>query len=346
MTNETKVGLLAVITIIASVIGYNFLKGINLVNRPNELFADYKNVASLTVSAPVMINGLQVGVVKDMYFLDDLQTIRVSMNIEKDYKIPKDAEAVIASLSIMGGAGIKLKYNSLCSGPDCAQSGDGLKGRVASTLESFIGQPEEIDPYFNGLKQNVRPVIDSLKASLTDPNAEDDVSKSIRDLAIILENLKTTTENLNKMMANNARPINGVLKNAEQFSGNLNESNQNIKGIMQNADTLTANLADLEIEKTLNGANEAIASLQKTMSSADKAVAQLTGLLEKINKGEGAIGKLMTDESLVTQFSSTAFRLDSLMTDFQNRPYRYMPFKSRKRVLKLDKKDAEAAAGN
>lgn len=346
MTHETKVGLLAVITIIASVIGYNFLKGINLVNAPNLLYAKYENVASLTVSAPIMINGLQVGVVKDIYFLDDLQTIEVEMNIEQDYKIPKDAEAIITSLSIMGGTAIKIKYNSICGGPDCAQSGDRLKGRVASALESFIGQPEEIDPYFNGLKKNVRPIVDSLKASLTDPNSADDISKSIRDIAIVLENLKATTANMNKIMAANARPLNGVLKNAETFSGSLNESNQSIKGIMQNTDSLTAKFVDLEIEKTLTGANAAIASLQTTMASADKAVGQLTNLLEKVNNGEGAIGKLMTDESIVTKFAATATRLDSVMTDFQERPYRYMPLKSRRRVKKLDRLDAKEAAGN
>ena len=346
MTNETKVGLLAVITIIASVIGYNFLKGINLVNAPNLLYAKYENVASLTVSAPIMINGLQVGVVKDIYFLDDLQTIEVEMNIEQDYKIPKDAEAIITSLSIMGGTAIKIKYNSICSGPDCAQSGDKLKGRVASALESFIGQPEEIDPYFNGLKKNVRPIVDSLKASLTDPNSEDAIARSIRDIAIVLENLKATTASMNKIMTANARPINGVLKNAETFSGSLNESNQSIKGIMQNTDSLTAKFVDLEIEKTLTGANAAIASLQTTMASADKAVGQLTNLLEKVNNGEGAIGKLMTDESIVTKFAATATRLDSVMADFQERPYRYMPLKSRRRVKKLDRLDAKEAAGN
>lgn len=342
MTNETKVGLLAVITLIASVIGYNFLKGINLVNQPNIIYADYNNVAGLTTSVPVTINGLQVGVVKDIFFKEDMQTIRVSMNIEKDFKIPDDAEAVITSASIMGGSLVVIKYKGVCNGEDCVQPEEVIKGRLASALESFIGRPEEIDPYFDSLKKNVRPVIDSLKASLTDPNSDDDISRSIRDIAIVLENLKSTTANMNKIMAANARPINGVLKNAETFSGNLNESNQNIKGIMQNTDSLTANLADLEIEKTLNGANEAIASLQTTMSSADKAIGQLTNLLEKINNGEGAIGKLMTDESIITQFATTAIRLDSLMTDFQERPYRYMPLKSRRRVKKMDKLDAKA----
>ncbi|MEM1124636.1 MAG: MlaD family protein [Bacteroidota bacterium] len=101
MTNETKVGLLAVITIIASIIGYNFLKGINLVNQPNIIYADYENVAGLTVSSPVTINGLQVGVVKDIFFKEDMQTIRVAMNIEKEFPLPKNTEAVITSASIM-----------------------------------------------------------------------------------------------------------------------------------------------------------------------------------------------------------------------------------------------------
>jgi len=346
MTNETKVGLLAVITIIASIIGYNFLKGINLVNTPNLLYAKYENVASLTISAPIMINGLQVGVVKDIYFLEDMQTIEVEMNIEQDFKIPKDAQAIITSLSIMGGTAIKIKYTSTCNGPNCAQSGDRIKGRVAGTLEGLIGNPEDIDPYFDGLKKNVRPMVDSLKAGLTDPNADDDIAKSIRDIAIVLENLKATTASMNRIMAANAQPLNGVLKNAETFSGNLNQSNQNIKGIMQNTDSLTAKFAELELEKTLNSTNEAIASLKNTMTSADKAVGQLTQLLDKVNRGEGALGKLMTDATIIDQFSSMAVRLDSVMTDFQERPYRYMPLKSRRKVKKLDRLDAKEAAGN
>jgi phospholipid/cholesterol/gamma-HCH transport system substrate-binding protein len=341
MTNETKVGLLAVITIVASIIGYNFLKGVNVLNAPNLLYAQYENVASLSVSSPIIINGLQVGVVKDIYFMDDLQTIEVEMNIEKDYKIPKDAEAVITSLSIMGGTAIKLKYNSICNGPDCAQSGDQLKGRVASTLESFIGQPEELDPYFDGIKKNIGPITDTLKNRLSDPNSDDAISKSIRDIAVVLENLKNATANMNRMMVANSKPLNGVLKNAENITENLTESNQNIKGIMQNADSLTANLADLELEKTLNGANAAIASLNKTMASADQAVSQLTQLLEKINKGEGAIGKLMTDDTVITKFTDAAVRLDSFLTDFQKKPYRYMPLKSRKKVKRFDKLDAK-----
>ncbi len=341
MSNETKVGLLAVIVIAISIFGYNFLKGVNILSAPNLLYATYKNVASLTVSSPIIINGLQVGVVKDIYFQEDMQTIEVEMNIEKDFKIPKDAEAVITSTGLMGGTAVYIKYKGICSDLDCAQSGDHLKGRIASALEAFIGEPEELNPYFNTIRKNIGPVLDTVKTRLTDPNSDDALSKSIRDIALVLENLKTTTANLNRMVLANSRPLNDVLKNAESLTGNLKANNQSIKGIIQNADSLTGNIAELELKTTLDSANLAIASLKTTMQSADQAVGQLTQLLEKINHGEGAIGKLMTDETIITQFKDAAFRLDTFLTDFQERPYRYMPLKSRKKVKKFDKLDSK-----
>ena len=341
MSNETKVGLLAVIVIAISIFGYNFLKGVNILSAPNLLYATYNNVASLTVSSPIIINGLQVGVVKDIYFQEDMQTIEVEMNIEKDFKIPKNAQAVITSMGLMGGTAVYIKYKGICSGGGCAQSGDYLNGQIASALEAFIGEPEELNPYFDSIKRNVGPILDTVKTRLSDPNSDDALSKSIRDIAVVLENLKTTTANLNRMVLANSKPLNDMLKNAESLTGNLKANNQSIQGIIQNADSLTGNIADLELKNTLDSANVAIASLKSTMQSADQAVGELTQLLQKINQGEGAIGRLMTDETIITQFKDAAFRLDTFLTDFQERPYRYMPLKSRKKVKKFDKLDSE-----
>lgn len=341
MTNETKVGLLAVITLVASVIGYNFLKGINLVNQPNIIYADYNNVAGLTTSAPVTINGLQVGVVKDIFFKEDMQTIRVAMNIEKEFPIPKDAQAVITSASIMGGSLVVIKYKGVCSGMDCVQPEEVITGRLASAIESFLGEPEALDPYIENLKRNARPITDSIKASLTDPNSDDAISKSIRDIAIVLENLKATTAQMSRIMAANARPLNGTLKNVESLTGNLDENEAKIDAILANTDSLTNNLASLQIQKTLERTNEAMAGLKNTMQGADKAVGQLTELLAKINRGEGAIGKLLNDDEVVEDFSTLAVRLDSFLTDFQERPYRYMPLMSKRKVEKYDRQDAK-----
>ena len=341
MSNETKVGLLAVVTLVLSVLGYNFLKGINLVNAPNIIYADFNNVASLPIGAPVSINGLQVGVVKEMYFKENLQNIRVAMNIEKEYLIPKDATAVITSGGIMGGASIVLDYTGVCSGPDCVQHEAVIDGRVASAIESYLGKPEELDPYFLNLRNNIGPLTDTIKRRLTDPNSDDDIAKTLRNIAIVLENLKETTAGMNRMIAANSRPLNDAMKNTETLTASLAQATPNIQGIMKNTDTLTSNLAQLQLDRTLNSTNEAISSLKTTMSSADKAVAELTTILQKINRGEGAIGKLMTDASVINKLTSMAVKVDSLATDFQERPYRYIPLKSRRKVLKYDEKDGE-----
>ena len=341
MSNETKVGILAVVSIVLFIFGYNFLKGLNMLSNSTILYASYENVNSLTVSTPIFINGLQVGVVKDIYFKDDLQTIEVEMNIEDDYRIPKDAEAVIASTSLMGGVALHLRYKSVCAGADCAQSGDHIKGRLASVMETVVGDTGEVKEYLKEVQKGVGPIMDSLKASVSDPNSDDAISKSVRDISVVLENLKASTANLNRMVLSSRQPMNGILANAQSLTGSLDQRSRDIKGILVNTDSLTNKLNNLQIEATLASTNEAIASLKNTMTSADKAVGQLTSLLEKINSGEGAVGKLLNDDSSLTSLLSAAERADTLFKDIRERPYRYMPIKSRRKVKKYDRQDGK-----
>jgi len=339
MSNETKVGILAVVAVALFIFGFNFLKGLNMLTTSNILYASYDNVSSLTVSSPVFINGLQVGVVKDIYFKDDLQTLEVEMNIENDYRIPKDAVAVIESTSLMGGVAINLKYKSVCDGTDCAQSGDHLKGRLASIMETFVGDTGEVKGYLKEVEYGVGPIMDSLKSRALDPTSDDAISKTFRDMAVVMDNLKTSTANLNRMLVSTKQPISGILTNAQSLTGSLDQRSQDIKGILDNTTALTGKLNALQLEATLENTNAAIESLQTTMTSADKAVGQLTNLLEKMNNGEGAVGKLLSDDSALTSLLSAAESADTLFSDIKDRPYRYFPLKSRRKVKKFDRQD-------
>lgn len=339
MSNETKVGILAVVAIVLFIFGFNFLKGLNMLSNSTILYASYDNVSSLTVSTPIFINGLQVGVVKDIYFKDDLQTIEVEMNIEDDYRIPKDAEAVIASASLMGGVVLNLKYDSVCSGADCAQTGDHIKGRLASVIEGVVGDTGEVNKYLKEVQKGIGPIMDSLKANVSDPNSDDAISQSIRDIAVVLENLKASTANLNRMVLNSRQPVDGILKNAQSLTGSLDQRSKDIKGILVNTDSLTNKLNNLQLEATLANTNEAIASLKKTMTSADQAVGKLNVLLEKVTSGDGAIGKLLNDDSALASLLSAAASADTLFKDVKERPYRYIPLKSKRKVDKYDRQD-------
>ena len=90
--------------------------------------------------------------------------------------------------------------------------------------------------------------------------------------------------------------------------------------------------------KTMEETQAAIAKMKKTMEEADKAILEFNTLLAGINKGEGSIGKLVKDDELYDELKDAAEKANVLMLDIQQRPARYIPFKSRRKVRKIDKK--------
>ena len=107
MSYEVRIGLLAAITIAVTVWGYKFMKGKNLLRASNTYYVEYKNISQLTATSPVMIRGLRVGTVTTTKLTDNLDGVIATIDINKDIRIPKGTEAVVVSLSIMGGKAIK-----------------------------------------------------------------------------------------------------------------------------------------------------------------------------------------------------------------------------------------------
>lgn len=74
------------------------------------------------------------------------------------------------------------------------------------------------------------------------------------------------------------------------------------------------------------------------MENADVAIKEFNSLLAGINKGEGSLGKLVKDDKLYDELKDAAEKANVLMLDIQQRPARYIPFKSRRKVRKIDEK--------
>ena len=103
LTNEVKTALLAIVAIVLLVFGYSFLKGNNLLDNNRNFFAVYNDVEGLAVSSPVTINGLQVGTVTDIDFLDGKGRILVTMNVQNDFQFSKKSKARIYGGGLIGG---------------------------------------------------------------------------------------------------------------------------------------------------------------------------------------------------------------------------------------------------
>ena len=108
LSNETKVGLLAIIAILILVLGFNFLKGKNLFSKPPVIYAVFHNIGSLEKSNLVKINGLPIGTVYNFGPADkEVNNIIVELHLSREVSIPKNSVAFIDG-SVLGASFINI----------------------------------------------------------------------------------------------------------------------------------------------------------------------------------------------------------------------------------------------
>ncbi|MBS1656265.1 MAG: MCE family protein, partial [Bacteroidetes bacterium] len=109
ISNETKVGILAIVALTLLIIGFNFLKGKDVFKHSRKLYAVFTNLGSLEKANQVKINGLAIGSVYSFDEKDkDVSGIVVTINLHRNVNIPKNSVAYISS-GILGSSSIVIE---------------------------------------------------------------------------------------------------------------------------------------------------------------------------------------------------------------------------------------------
>ena len=347
MSRETKIGILAVITIAISIWGYKFIKGQNLLSSSQIFYIDFENVQGLKPSTPVTVRGLQVGSVIDIYqSTKNPKKITVEVDVHQTVRIPKNLVATLTP-TVMGDVAVAMIFKNECSGPDCATSGTRFNGITRSIFAGMFGEGEmqqSIDEMKNGMTE----VVKELKNVINDTSEDNLLGNNMLRLNNTLRNMEVLTNALNKQVATNGQ-VDKILANVNQVTSSVPP--QSVSKIMTDASQFTGNLKDVDVkglsgnvDKTMLDAQEAISKLSTTLEKADVAVAKLNNLLEGINNGEGSLGKIAKDDKLYDEIKAAATNANSLVTDIKSKPYRYIPFKRKRKIKKYDKEDAKQKA--
>ncbi len=299
ISNETKVGILGVITVTILILGFNFLKGNKLFTHSVLLNAKYANIQGLTASNPVIINGLEVGRVSEITTDPSMKEILVKLSIFSDVNIPVNSVAVINPNPLtvtkveikMGDATTYLKNNDNIN---TVPSGEYLSGVF-----------NKVDPVIASVK-NAIDQLDSLMGAVK--NVIDEKNKN--NITAVISHLNDITINLQALMDKDKGPLAKTLQNTNSITQNLAQNNQKINGIIENLDKTSGELAALDLKTTLNNLNQAITQIKET--------------LEKVNNGNGTAGKLINDPALYKNLSSTSNKINLLLDDIRVHPKRYI----------------------
>ena len=82
LRKEFIVGIIATIGICGLILGFFYLKGLELWKERSNYYAVYDNSGGITNGRPITLNGLKVGAIVDVSFNpNDLKSVVVSMEI-------------------------------------------------------------------------------------------------------------------------------------------------------------------------------------------------------------------------------------------------------------------------
>ena len=303
ISKEVKVGAVAIVTIVAFIWLYNFLKGKDYFKSTAYYYSVFDKVGGLAESSPVEINGFKVGVVQSIEFLDEISgKLLVVYSVTKDFKLPKNTVAEIVPVSIIAGMKVQFAYGN---GPGFYSYGDTIPGRLVESLLSTF--EKELQP-IKAKAESLLDLLDSVIGSLNDiMNPE-----FRKNLSGTIANLNGTTESIDNIIGSREKELKTTLDNITKFSQMLSDNSGKMSKSFSNLQSVTDTLA----------ASDIYSSVQNLKSSLEKA----TLLIENLNEGKGSAGQLLTNDSLYKNFSTSLESLDVLLKDMKANPKRYVHF--------------------
>lgn len=325
LSNELKVGILALSAIALLIWGYAYLKGQNVFSNKKVVYAVYNNVAGLTKSSTVMISGLKVGVVSKIELMPDFSgKVLVTMEIDSDVQVPrKTTIADLVDMSLLGGKSIKLNYFGGCEGNDCVQDGDTLTGATVGMVDNIT---KEINPYIERF-QSGYAMLDSMFREFTaEGGGADDLglNKTLRDFQGTLANLNATTYSLNKLIRSSSGDIENSLGNVNAITNNLKAQEAEINRVMGNVGKFSDRLEGIQLEETVDSTQMTFAQVNESLRNLDGAINDIQALIDKVNNGKGSVSMLLNDDKLYQQLNEMMQSITNLTDNIRVHPKRYI----------------------
>jgi phospholipid/cholesterol/gamma-HCH transport system substrate-binding protein len=308
LSKEFKVGLFMVVTITLLYFGFNFLKGIDFFSTSNKYYAVYADINKLTESNQVFLNGLAVGRVSDITIQQSKNRVIVELDIDSHIQVTESTVAVLDG-ELLGGRFILLKVSP----------GKVLKAK--DTIHSEIAK---------GMLDFAEPVAANMQTTLKNLNTIlESLAKNTKRMDTIFINLQATPAELNRTLRTANNNIDDLGTTFKSVAGNLNGTLDELKPTLSNFKTLSDSLKVIQLNNTLNKAQQSLARINQTLS--------------QLSSGDNTASKLLTEDSLYVNLNKLLYSVDSLAQHFNKNPKHFLaPLgKSKKKIDRELKKEAE-----
>ncbi|MDR1974002.1 MAG: MlaD family protein [Bacteroidales bacterium] len=294
---DIAIGIVSILTVAFFIWFAFFLKGNNVFSKEDRFYAIYNTTGGIVASGPVFINGMKVGRVSKLDFVSETdRRIKMTINVLKEYPLPKGSIASLEANGLMGGKCIVIIPGD---SPEEMNNGDEFITRSTPGLTDNLGK---IVNSIDSLLANINAVVNDV--------AVRNLTESFASLNASLKNIAVITDDAKNLVSSEKSHIQNIVRNVESVTNTLKQNEQRLDNIIGNLSNLTDTIAKAQIAQTLNSLNASLKGLNDAIS--------------QINTGDGTAGKLIYDEHLYNNLERATANLNSLLKDLQENPGRYV----------------------
>ena len=280
--------------ILAVIMGYGYLRSASIFDNTRTFYAVYDHVGGLQTGTQVSLNGLVVGNVTGIRFKDASGKLLVTFSINNDFEFSKNSSVELYDTGIIGGKGLQIM--PAFDGAPNAQSGDTLRSGTRPGLTELV--QEKLTPLqmkVEGAFTDADSLLTNIN-SLLDDKTKLELQQSIAGLNSLIRSFQGSASKLNQLLEDNSQELDSSIKNVNTITSNFSKISDSL----------------------------AKAGLAKTVGELQATVSNLNSVLEKIEKGEGSLGKLAANDELYNNLTEASRELDLLLQDFRLNPKRYV----------------------
>lgn len=284
--DEVLVGIVATIAIGIAIVGSLFLARGGLLPG-YVLYTTFDWGSGLRQGQPVMLSGVAVGYV-DLVDIRRDGKLLVTMRVYNRYQVPKGTTAKPAPNGVFGDMMVAMTpskpTDDFFAVGDTIPSGPGVVG-IGDVLTKV-----------DDLAADVRALTQALRKELVDDGG--------------LKEIRKTIVNANGLIVE-------LTRIADVQSAELTKTQHSLQRLANAVDSA-------QVDSTVRSLGELSRNVTMLTNDLRGTTNQLNGILTKLDKGDGTASQLLNDPGLYRDVRSLVQRLDSLSTDFQKNPRKYI----------------------
>ncbi len=301
-----RVGLFFILGLALAWITFESLSGGQLFKKEGyKIVAPFPNLKGLKTGDDVLMAGVKIGTVADTRLGN--QRVEAVLRVDPKVQIPDDAVASVETSSLLGSQHLAVSFGR---SPNFLKDGGEIKTKNTPDMNEVISQ-------LGSLGAKLESVADGVSKALGGGEGSSSMFSKIDK--IVTDNgpkLTETIANLQDITSKikNSEGTLGKLVNDPKLHDDLLASVGEIKLAAADARTFMGDAKGIVADvKSGKGALGVLLYDQATADSLKVSVNNLRQVSDKINSGQGTLGKLISDDTLYKDVQSTMKKADRMI---------------------------------